>query len=209
MIDALADHGVPAQVFDGLTGVWTAGAPPIALGAIGPAGNAGRARGRWPARRGRKIGSIGIHVSRGVTTHGLAVNVNNDLQPFEWIVPCGMEAARMTSLSRELGAEQDLGAFPRRSRQRFAEVCGLGREPRELAADGSRVCSRDPRSSPGSALRAIGVSTQRSCPDGRARAAPSRSPASANGSRPPPSRAHGGGECRSRNCGPANGRCGP
>ena len=46
-------------------------------------------------RRGgarRKIGSIGVHVNRGVTTHGFAINVNNDLQPFEWIVPCGIEA---------------------------------------------------------------------------------------------------------------------
>ena len=42
----------------------------------------------------RKIGSIGVHVSRGVTTHGLAVNVNNDLQPFEWVVPCGIEGWR-------------------------------------------------------------------------------------------------------------------
>ncbi len=59
----------------------------------------------------RKIGSIGIHLSRGVSTHGLAVNVNNDLQPFEWVVPCGMESARMTSVARELGAEQDLDRF--------------------------------------------------------------------------------------------------
>ena len=63
------------------------------------------------SRGGAKIGSIGVHVSRGVTTHGLAVNVNNDLQPFEWIVPCGIEGCRMTSLTRELGAEQDLDAF--------------------------------------------------------------------------------------------------
>ena len=51
----------------------------------------------------RKIGSIGVHVSRGVTTHGLAVNVDNDLQPFEWIVPCGIDHVRMTSVSRETG----------------------------------------------------------------------------------------------------------
>ena len=53
---------------------------------------------RGPDRRSgsasRKIGSIGVHVSRGVTTHGLAINVNNDLQPFEWIVPCGIEGCR-------------------------------------------------------------------------------------------------------------------
>ena len=79
-------------MIDGLTGVWVGTEPP-------PAGDA------------RKIGSIGIHVSRGITTHGLAINVNNDLQPFEWVVPCGIEACRMTSLTRELGAEQDLDAF--------------------------------------------------------------------------------------------------
>jgi lipoyl(octanoyl) transferase len=49
----------------------------------------------------RKIASIGVHVSRGVTTHGFAVNVENDLQPFEWVVPCGLQGVRMTSLIRE------------------------------------------------------------------------------------------------------------
>ena len=84
MIEALGEAGVRAETIEGLTGVWV-----------------GR----------RKIGSIGLHVSRGVTTHGLAINVSNDLQPFEWIVPCGIEGVAMTSLSRELGAEQDLDPF--------------------------------------------------------------------------------------------------
>jgi lipoyl(octanoyl) transferase len=59
----------------------------------------------------RKIASIGVHVSRGVTTHGFAVNVENDLQPFEWIVPCGLEDVRMTSVIKE---RRDLspGAMP-------------------------------------------------------------------------------------------------
>jgi len=52
----------------------------------------------------RKIASIGVHVQRGVTTHGLAVNVDNDLQPFAWITPCGLQGVQMTSLRRELGA---------------------------------------------------------------------------------------------------------
>jgi lipoyl(octanoyl) transferase len=46
----------------------------------------------------RKIASIGVHVARGVTTHGFAVNVENDLQPFSWVVPCGLDGVRMTSL---------------------------------------------------------------------------------------------------------------
>jgi lipoyl(octanoyl) transferase len=107
MIGALGEHGVEAGVIDGLTGVWTRGeAPGSGAGAL----------------EARKIGSIGVHVSRGVTTHGLAVNVSNDLQPFEWIVPCGIEGVAMTSLSRELGAEQDLGAFADTVAARFAEV---------------------------------------------------------------------------------------
>jgi len=51
----------------------------------------------------RKIASIGVHVARGVTTHGFAVNVENDLQPFEWVVPCGLQGVRMTSIIKETG----------------------------------------------------------------------------------------------------------
>jgi lipoyl(octanoyl) transferase len=109
MIGALAEHGVEAGLIDGLTGVW-----------------AGE----------RKIGSIGVHVSRGVTTHGLAVNVNNDLQPFEWIVPCGIEGVAMTSLARELGAEQDLGAFADTVVARFAAVYDRVPVPAEPAGLG-------------------------------------------------------------------------
>lgn len=119
MIEALAEHGVEAGPIKGLTGVWTQ-----------PPGRRGRRadipRHAWdigpstPA--GRKIGSIGVHVSRGVTTHGLAVNVDNDLQPFEWIVPCGIEGVAMTSLARELGSERDLGAFAETLAARFGAV---------------------------------------------------------------------------------------
>ena len=95
MIEALGEAGVPAQTIEGLTGVWTEGDPPPTLSSN-------------PAR---KIGSIGLHVSRGVTTHGLAINVNNNLQPFEWIVPCGIEGVAMTSLAREAKAKQDFQNF--------------------------------------------------------------------------------------------------
>jgi lipoyl(octanoyl) transferase len=103
MIESLSEWGVEAQVIEDLTGVWTRGTPP-------------------PDGEARKIGSIGIHVNRGITTHGLAINVNNDLQPFEWIVPCGIEAVRMTSLCRELDAEQDIDAFATTLGERFGEV---------------------------------------------------------------------------------------
>ncbi len=60
----------------------------------------------------RKIASLGVHVSRGVSTHGFAVNVVNDLTPFSWIVPCGLTGVSMTSVAAEIGAARaDLPRF--------------------------------------------------------------------------------------------------
>jgi lipoyl(octanoyl) transferase len=98
MIQALADEGVEAQIRDGLTGVWV---------------------------DDRKIGSIGVHVQRGVTTHGFAVNVDNDLQPFEWVIPCGIDNVRMTSLYKETGRVGGMSCFRKRVAWRFAEAYGL------------------------------------------------------------------------------------
>ena len=111
-ISALGEHGVLAQTIEDLTGVWTEGEPP-------------------PSGEARKIGSIGVHVSRGITTHGLSVNVSNDLQPFEWVVPCGIEGCQVSSLSRELGAEQELAPFAETVAERYAAV--YEREPAEAS----------------------------------------------------------------------------
>ncbi len=72
----------------------------------------------------RKIASIGVHVSRGVSTHGFAVNVTNDLAPFGWIVPCGLPDVTMTSVAQELGHEPagGLGGFAARVAERFCEA---------------------------------------------------------------------------------------
>ena len=51
----------------------------------------------------KKIGSIGIHVSRGVTMHGLAININTDLSYFDNIISCGIEGVKMTTIDKELG----------------------------------------------------------------------------------------------------------
>ncbi len=73
----------------------------------------------------RKIASIGVHVARGVTTHGFAVNVENDLQPFQWIVPCGLDDVQMTSVIRETHRVQgQLPCFRRRAAWRVAEALG-------------------------------------------------------------------------------------
>jgi lipoate-protein ligase B len=98
IVAALADEGIEARVRDApFTGVW--------------AGDS-------------KIASIGVRVSDGVTTHGLAVNVDNDLQPFEWIVPCGIDQVRMTSVSMETGRAGSLPCFRRQMAHRFAQAFG-------------------------------------------------------------------------------------
>ncbi len=83
----------------------------------------------------RKIASIGVHVARGVSTHGFAVNVENDLQPFEWIVPCGLDGVRMTSLSKELGAPAPgiLPGFRQTATAAFAAT--FGRAPRAVSPE--------------------------------------------------------------------------
>ena len=83
---ALAQEGITAagRTDDGpdYTGVWVAGE--------------------------RTIASLGVHVRRGITTHGFAINVDNDLEPFEWIVPCGLDGVAMTSVARETGRDGPL-----------------------------------------------------------------------------------------------------
>ncbi|HUR87006.1 MAG TPA: lipoyl(octanoyl) transferase LipB [Solirubrobacteraceae bacterium] len=110
---------------------------------LADAGIAARARpddgpdftGVWAADR--KIASIGVHVSRGVTTHGFAINVCNDLQPFHWIVPCGLDGVQMTSVMKETGAdgttELPLPAVQASIARRFAE--SFEREPRDVDRD--------------------------------------------------------------------------
>jgi lipoate-protein ligase B len=99
IVAALRDEGIAAEPRDTpFTGVWS---------------------------RDAKIASIGVRVSGGVTTHGLAVNVDNELEPFEWIVPCGIDHARMTSVSNETGRHPSLPCFRRRMAWRFAEAFEL------------------------------------------------------------------------------------
>jgi lipoyl(octanoyl) transferase len=80
----------------------------------------------------RKIASIGVHVARGVTTHGFAINVENDLQPFGWVVPCGLPDVQMTSLIRETGRlAGQMKCFRRRVAWEVAQA--LGRRQRLMS----------------------------------------------------------------------------
>jgi lipoyl(octanoyl) transferase len=86
IIEALADEGIDARsrCAEGpdYTGVWV---------------------------EDRKIASIGVHVARGITTHGFAVNVDLDLTPFSWVVACGLPGTEMTSVAGELRGGSNRG----------------------------------------------------------------------------------------------------
>lgn len=79
--------------------------------------------GVWVADR--KIASLGVHVSRGVSTHGFAVNVENDLEPFSWVVACGLPDVRMTSLAAESSGQcESVACFRRRLAHSFCAAHG-------------------------------------------------------------------------------------
>jgi lipoyl(octanoyl) transferase len=73
----------------------------------------------------RKIASIGLHVARGISTHGFAVNVENSLEPFSWVVACGLPDVSMTSLALETGAiGASLPCFRKRAAHNFCRAHG-------------------------------------------------------------------------------------
>jgi len=81
IIETIASYGIIGDRVEGLTGVWLDGK--------------------------RKICAIGMHCSRWVTSHGFALNVNNNLNEFFYIVPCGITDKEVTSISKEIGTEVD------------------------------------------------------------------------------------------------------
>ena len=114
LIRTLAAVGLEGVRYEGLTGVWI------------PPGS-----GQGP----RKIASIGVHVSRWVTTHGYALNVDLDPAPFtDWITACGLDDAQFTTMARELGRSVSVEEVRPSAIAAIADVFGL--ELEELPADG-------------------------------------------------------------------------
>jgi len=73
----------------------------------------------------RKIASIGVHVSHGVSAHGFAVNVANDVEPFHQVTACGLPGVRMTSVALETGRPGGLTCFRKRAAFAFAQAHGM------------------------------------------------------------------------------------
>jgi len=90
----------------------------------------------------RKIASIGVHVSRGITTHGFAVNVDVDLEPFSWVVACGLPDVVMTSVAQELGPGQAVEED--RFRIAVAEHFSRAHDRRQLIVSPARLGIEDP-----------------------------------------------------------------
>jgi lipoyl(octanoyl) transferase len=104
LIRTLGAVGVEATRIEGLTGIWLERPP-------------------------RKIASIGVHISKWVTTHGYALNVDLDPAPFtEWITACGLEDTAFTTIARELGRPVSVDELRPQAATALAEVFGLDLE---------------------------------------------------------------------------------
>ena len=108
LIRTCADFGIASKRIAGLTGVWTEAES---------AGSEFR-----PAEA--KIAAIGVHISRSVTSHGFALNVNTDLSYFNLIVPCGITSKSVTSMQKELGRNLDLNDVAHALSRNFGTVFG-------------------------------------------------------------------------------------
>ena len=97
-IHVAADYGVPASRLQGAPGVWV---------------------------RNDKLVAMGVHLSRWVTSHGFAFNVNTDLRYFDWIVPCGLRDKGVTSLEKLLGHHVEMDEVIQRVVNHFSRIFGL------------------------------------------------------------------------------------
>ena len=101
----------------------------------------------------RKIAAVGVRISQGVTRHGFALNVVNDLSPFAAIVPCGLTGAGITSVALATGAALELEEVGRAVAGAFQDVFGLALQKERvaewLASTGARSVAVDCVSSKG------------------------------------------------------------
>jgi lipoyl(octanoyl) transferase len=137
LIRLCAGYGVLTGRVQGRTGVWTNTVP----------------------GREKKIGAIGVHVSRGITSHGFAFNVSTDLRDFQWIVPCGIADREVTSLELEMPDPEQLPTLEQAAdaaARHFGQVFG----EQILAVESTDALRASVRQAPGPELPQIGVPMQ-------------------------------------------------
>ena len=126
-----ADFAIPTKRVPGLTGVWTDPVPHIdrssepqseSLSFRAQARNLLSADATAPAAQEGKLAAIGVHISRSVTSHGFALNVNTDLSFFDLIVPCGITSKPVTSMQKELNRDLNLNEVAESISRNFGVV---------------------------------------------------------------------------------------
>lgn len=108
LIRTCADFSIPSKRVCGLTGVWTNPQTVSSPGELNDSLANRPAKSRDPVSPEAKIAAIGVHISRAVTSHGFAFNVNTDLDYFNLIIPCGITSKPVTSMAKELDRELSL-----------------------------------------------------------------------------------------------------
>lgn len=129
LIRTCTDFGIAAKRVSGLTGVWTGtghvGPGCVGTDHVGPGlrpGQGGSETRLHTSRDEAKIAAIGVHISRAVTSHGFALNVNTDLSYFGLIIPCGITSKPVTSMAKELAREVDVNQVAESVTRNFGQV---------------------------------------------------------------------------------------
>ncbi|MFY9949662.1 MAG: lipoyl(octanoyl) transferase LipB [Candidatus Sulfotelmatobacter sp.] len=124
LIRTCADFAIPTKRVPGLTGVWTDLNHGAAAAFVRRTDGNLTDEGVRPSLSAAeaKIAAIGVHISRFVTSHGFALNVNNDLDFFNLIIPCGITSKPVTSMQRQLGKELELNAVAESISRNFGTV---------------------------------------------------------------------------------------